>query len=291
MTTEIKNKLILVNSFVDEAFDAKKTSSYQLLLQIGIAKMLTGIYDKQKNKYIALETYSLANVHNFEGVADLIDDLFKQSKIAKNNFGAVTCVIVNNLSTIVPTALYEEDRKKMYLKFNASLAGNELVVTDELRSLNAKNIFAIPFSIKAKLDAEYNNITYVHASSTLIDPLVAMNKNQTGKKLYVHIQETHFETVVIDGKNLVFYNTFNYQTPEDFIYYLLFVYEQLQLNPEKIETIFLGEIEKTSAIYTLANKYIRTLKFGARGEGADLSYQLQTLPKHFHFTLFNSYLS
>ncbi len=291
MTTEIQNKLTLINSFVDEAFDAKKTASYQLLLQVGISSVLAGIYDKQKNKYIALEKYSFSNVHNFEGVSELLDTFLKESKIAKNAFGAVSCVIVNNLSTIVPDALYEEDRKKMYLKFNASLEGNEVVVTDELKSVNAKNVFAIPFSIKTKLDAQYQNVVYVHASSTLIDPLVASNKNQTGKKLYVHVQDTHFETVVIDGKNFIFYNTFNYQTPEDFIYYLLFVYEQLQLNPEKIETIFLGDVEKTSDVYTLANKYIRTLKFGARGDGADLSYQLQTLPKHFHFTLFNSYLS
>lgn len=145
--------------------------------------------------------------------------------------------------------------------------------------------------MKAKLDSHYNNIKYHHASSTLIDTLVANNKNQTGKKLFVHVQETHFETLLIDGKNLIFYNTFNYHSPEDFIYYLLFAFEQLQLNPEKIETILLGEIEKSSAVYTVTQKYIRTLKFAERSVDADYSYQLQTLPKHFYFTLFNSYLA
>lgn len=291
MTTEIKNKLTELHSFVDEAFDAKKTASYQLLLQIGISDILVSILDKQKNKYIALEKYTVSNVHNFDGVADLLETLIKESKITNHKFQSVTCTLINNLSTLVPNALFEEDRKRMYLKFNAALQGDELVLIDDIRSLDAKNVFAIPVSIKSKLDSHYNNVNYHHSSSTLIDTLVANNKNQTGKKLYVHVQSTHFETILVDGKNLTFYNTFNYQSPEDFIYYLLFVCEQLQLNPEKIETILLGEIEKTSAMYTFTQKYIRTIKFGERADSSDFSYQLQTLPKHFYFTLFNSYLA
>ena len=291
MTTEIKNKLTQLHSFIDEAFDAKKTASYQLLLQIGISDIQVAIQDKQKNKYIALEKYNITNAYNFEAVAELFDSLLKESKLINHKFQSVACIVVNNLSTLVPNVLYEDDRKKMYLKFNASLEGNEFIVVDEIRSLDAKNVFALPFSLKAKLDSQYNNIKYHHASSTLIDTLVANNKNQTGKKLFVHVQETHFETILIDGKNLIFYNTFNYHSPEDFIYYLLFAFEQLQLNPEKIETILLGEIEKSSAVYAVAQKYIRTLKFAERSVDSDYSYQLQTLPKHFYFTLFNSFIA
>lgn len=291
MTTEIKNKLTQLHSFIDEAFDAKKTTSYQLLLQIGISDIQVAIQDKQKNKYIALEKYNISNAYNFEVVAELFDTLLKESKLIDHKFQSVACIIVNNLSTLVPNVLYEDDRKKMYLKFNASLEGSEFIVVDEIRSLDAKNVFALPFSIKAKLDSQYNNVKYHHSSSTLIDTLVSNNKNQTGKKLYVHVQETHFETLVIDGKNLIFYNTFNYHSPEDFIYYLLFAFEQLQLNPEKTETILLGEVEKSSDIYSVSQKYIRTLKFAERSVDSDYSYQLQTLPKHFYFTLFNNFLA
>ena len=291
MTTEIKNKIIPVNSYIDESFDASKTSSFQLILQIGLSGLEIVVNDKPKNKYIALEKYDFQNCYNFDAVADLLESILKDNKLLNHKFQSVSCLIVSNLSTLVPDALYEEDRKKMYLKFNASLEGDELIVADDIKSLEAKNIFALPFSIKAKLDAHFRNISYHHASTVLIDSIVALNKNQTGKKLYAHIQSTHFETIVIDGKNLLFYNTFSHHAPEDFIYYLLFVCEQLQLNPEKIELIFLGEVEKSSAIYTAAQKYIRTIKFGERTEAIDYSYQLQTLPKHFYYTLFNSYIS
>jgi uncharacterized protein DUF3822 len=291
MTTGITNKITQLHSFIDEAFDPKKTSSYQLTLQIGISEIHIAVNDRQSNKFIALEKYSLQQVYNFDGVAEQLDSVLKESKITDHRFRSVSCIIVNNISTLVPDQLYESDRKKMYLKFNAALEGDEFISVDEIKSLEAKNVFALPFSIKAKLDGQYLNVTYHHISSTLIDVLVPENKNQSGKKLIVHVQQDQFQVLLLDGKNFLFYNTFSYHSPEDFIYYLLFVCEQLQLNPEKIDTVLLGEIEKTSAIYTTAHKYVRHLKFGERTGSFDYSYQLQTLPKHFYFTLFNNYIS
>jgi hypothetical protein len=291
MAAEIKTKLTLTQSLVDEGFDSNKTSTYQFIIQLGINEIRIAILDKQKNKFIALETYSILNAYNFNAVADVLPTLFKESKITNHKFQKVSCIVDNSLSTLVPSPLYEDDRKKLYLKFNASLEGDELIVTDEIKSLDAINVFALPVSVKGKMDAQFNKVNYHHLSTILIESLLASNKNQVAKKLYVHVQSTHFETLVIEGKNLVFYNTFNYYSPEDFIYYLLFSCEQLHLNPEKIELSLQGDIDRSSALYALIQKYIRTIKFAERSSGFEYSHQLQSLPLHAYFTLFNSYHS
>jgi hypothetical protein len=289
MTTDLKKKITQLHSFIDEAFDEKKTASYQLLLQIGVNDIQVAIHDKQQNKYIALEKYVVSNTDNFEALSDLFDILSKESKLIDHVFQSVVFIVVSNLSTLVPSVLFEEDKKEIYLNFNALLTEYEVIMADEIKSLDAKNIFALPASLKTKLNHKYSNVEYHHASSALIDTLTANNKNQIGKKIYIHIESNHFEILLIEGKNLIFYNSFNYHSTEDFIYYVLFVFEQLQLNPEKTETILLGEVEKSSALYALTNKYIRNIKFAERTVDSDYSYQLQTLPKHFNFTLFNSY--
>lgn len=290
MTIEIKNKITQACSYIDEAFDEKKVSDYHLVIQISIDSVWLAVNEKSKYKYIAFENYTFQHVYGFEVVSDLLDVLAKESRLMNRKYGSVACVIVNNLSTIIPSPLFEKSRKELYLKFNAKLQGDELVIVDELKNLDAKNVFALPINLKAKLEYLYKNISYHHFSSVLIEGLLIQNKNQTTKKLYVHVQPSHFEAIVIEGKNLLFYNTFNHHTAEDFIYYLLFVCEQLQLNPENIEVVLLGEIERNSDIYLIAQKYVRNLKFGERADDADYSYQLQTLPKHHYFTVFNSYL-
>ena len=298
MKTEIKNKINQEISFIDEAFDLKKISDYHLIIQISIDSILIAINEKpvvsraelSKNKFIAFEKYNFQNVYGYDIVVDLLDVLFKESRLLPHKYKLVSCVIVNNLSTIIPNPLFEEDKKKMYLKFNASLTGDELVLADDIKNLDAKNVFALPSLLKTKLENLYYKVNYHHFSTALIEGLLIQNKNQTTKKLFVHVQPSNFEAIVIEGKKLLFYNTFNHHTPEDFIYYLLFVCEQLQLNPENIEVTLLGEVEKNSGIYSIAQKYIRDLKFGERSLDADYSYQLQTLPKHLYSTIFNSYI-
>jgi hypothetical protein len=47
--------------------------------------------------------------------------------------------------------------------------------------------------------------------------------------MFVHINTGHFEIIVGTKTNLF---TFDYKTPEDFLYYILFTAEQLNLNPK-----------------------------------------------------------
>jgi hypothetical protein len=291
MTTGVKNKLSRVNSFVDEAFSTSSNSEYRLIILLGTDGLKAAVYDKQSNKFIAFEYFSFQNAFRPDVVAELFSSAAKESAIISHKYRNVTCVIENNLSTLVPEALYEADRKSMYLKFNSKLEGDELILEDRLSSLEARNIFALPFAVKAAVDSMFSNVKYHHYSSPLIEGLMIQSKNITKKQIFVHVQATHFEVTVTEGKKLLFYNSFNHHSPEDFMYYLLFVFEQLHLNPETSELQLLGEIERSSSIFNLLQKYVRNIKFGARADEADLSYQLQTLPRNYYFNVLNSYFT
>ena len=290
MITELSNKITATISFIDEAFDKAKAMGYQLVLQIGVEGVQLAVKEIQRNKYIALESYRFTDIYSFDTVVDLWNVLSGESSLVPVKYKAVTCLVVNNQSTIVPSPLFEDSKKGMYLKFNTAVQEDDLIVVDDIKNLDAKNVFALPLALKTKLASQFSGLVYHHCSTVLLESLLAQSKNLGAKKLFVHIYSSHFEAIVTEGKNLVFYNTFNFLTPEDFIYYLVFVYEQLQLNPETFEATFIGEVEKGSELYILAQKYIRNIKMGERTDSADYSYQLQTLPKHAFFTVFNNHL-
>jgi hypothetical protein len=73
----------------------------------------------------------------------------------------------------------------------------------------------------------------------------------------VHFSEGHFE-IIIQNQKLLFFNSFDYQTPEDFIYYVLFTAEQLSLNPENFPLELIGNIDSESH-FKIAYKYIRNV--------------------------------
>ena len=94
------------------------------------------------------------------------------------------------------------------------------------------------------------------------------------------------DILVCNKQGLQLFNTFKHQSAEDFIYYTLFICEQLELNTDKIDCCLLGEIDKPSGIYDLAYKYIRNIRFIKRNENIQLSPVINQIPEHFYYPLF-----
>jgi hypothetical protein len=284
-----ENIINLSFSFIDESFDLAQALSYTLLAEIAPDGIRLAVHDKIKNRFVAFEKYALSNKHTLIDVANLFEKTVKQSKLYSAQYTLVKCIVVNNLSTLVPEAFLEDGNEKTLLKLNVPLEWNDMVLVDNIKNAGIKNIFAIPFELKIKFETLFRNVSYSHYSSAIIDGVLSENKNQITPKLYLHLQNFNFEVVFVKGKELILYNTFNYYTPEDFIFYLLFVYEQLHLNTEIIDAVFIGDVEKNSECYQLAQKYIRNVSFGQRNDLVDMTYQMQTIPKHNYYTLLNKY--
>ena len=90
--------------------------------------------------------------------------------------------------------------------------------------------------------------------------LMAEAKNSKKESVFAIIQDDHFDLIVMDNSNLRFHNKFEYSTEEDFIYFLLFTAEQLELNPEEFDLILKGKITEEDALFKLAYKYVRNSK-------------------------------
>jgi len=55
------------------------------------------------------------------------------------------------------------------------------------------------------------------------------------------------------------FNSYEYQTPEDFIYYVLFVMEQLKMDPREQLIQLAGKIDEHSDLYKTVYKFIRNV--------------------------------
>ena len=75
-----------------------------------------------------------------------------------------------------------------------------------------------------------------------LQKLLEVSRNNEERKMFVHVSDSHFEIIILQNQKLQLFNTFDYKTPEDFIYYILFTAEQLHLNPEHFKLELLGKI-------------------------------------------------
>jgi len=289
LVAENKTKISPVFSLIDESFVRNRTANYHLSVQISNDGLSHCVLDIKQNRYIALETFSFSGIYNTEMLCDSISEVINQSVVLKNLFKSVIVSVVHEKSALVPSAFFEKGLEKQYLSFNHSIEADEEIKVYDLKSIDAKNVFALNQNVFRTLKTFYPNAVFNHHSSSLLESLSSGISNND-KKLFVHVQSSHFEIVLLRGKKPLYYNSFRHQTPEDFIYYLLFTCEQLKLDVEKTEFNLLGEIEKSSALYSMLYKYVRNIKLIERSDAFSYAYGFNDVQKHFYHNLLNQYL-
>ena len=195
----------------------------------------------------------------------------------------------------MPNALFNKDELATYHQYNFTPNEADNYYFDKFLNLSANNIYAVPDFIISCFD-NVKNKHFLHFSTPLIAAALLHAKNTNALSLIdVHVLPNSFQIIIIKNQQLALYNSFDYQTSEDFIYYLLFVLEQQKIDNKKVHIRLLGEVEKNSTIYTLLNTYINEVSFLEKNDllansSLKLSYIFDEISPTYYYSIFQQYL-
>ena len=276
------------SSYFDKSFNTTPPLSCILIIQINLHDVAVAIYDIEKNKFIGLESYRLAGLKKDDQIAGELDQLIaKRSWLAKK-FKQINVIYSNPVTTLIPQALFDKQEKDRYLNFNHPVQEESVTGINILKNAGAVSIFSIPVSLDKKIKSIWPGSALFHSSSVLIESLLINYKNKTtGKTLFVQVNTDYFDVVYIKNSKLYLHNTFKFKSKEDFIYFLLATIEQLKLNPEEVNIVLSGQIDKSSIYYEMVYQYIRNNEFIERNETFNYSYLFDKLAHHKYYVLFN----
>ena len=288
----------LTASHVDKALSKFATENYKLSIQLSTNGFSFSVLEINRNKLLSVESYELDKPESIspsvthESVVLLaIEELFLQFKWIGEKFAAVNFIVESDKSTLIPMPLFDPSEINTYLKFSHNVSKDEDIISNSMINLEAFNIFSIYKNLREKISSMFPDSTISNISNTLIEGILINHKNQNIKnKVFVNVRNSYFDVIIIHGKRLIFFNSFKYKTKEDFIYFLIFVFEQLRINPEEVELVLLGNIRKNSPLYEIAYNYIRKISFAKRSELIKYSYVFDDVPEHFFYNLLNSNL-
>ena len=234
------------------------------------------------NEVIEFSSYSFSKTKNSpELILEKLQDIFKKEKSLQYDFETVTVIHQNNLNTLVPNEYFKKDALKSYLKYSIKTIASDLITFDELDFMNSKNVYIPYVNINNFLFQNFGEFEYKHYSSVLLEKLFSIPTNDNG--CYIHVSKSTLDIVIIKNSNLQFFNIFEYKTKEDFMYYVLFTLEQLELSTEETLVSILGDIEEDSDLYRLIYTYIRNIDF-LSSKNAVFNNQKE-ISKHSNFIL------
>lgn len=190
-------------------------------------------------------------------------------------YKSVNLIYATDTATVVPASLFDPAKASEYLKFNTRILEGDYVEYDSLEALGMVVVHVPYVNINNYIFERYGSFSYYHANTLLLGQVVAKSSQHDGPKAYVHLLKGLFQCILMDKGQVLLANQFRYQTPEDFLYYLLFCFEQMQLDPNSIETVLMGAVEMDDPLYQIAYKYIRDVSIYDEDDAYWDSYQPQ----------------
>ncbi len=291
-----------IHSYSDPGFNQQRFYEYELIIRMAADGLVYCIRDINTNKFLHLEAFDLSDpskkpyipgeqLHSDTArVRYLLEDNLKW---LGNPFSKTIVMLEQGKSTLVPEALYSEEEKEIIYNFN--IAGgpfeNSELGQDTVRHANAFTIYHVDRPLMQLIAHHFPGASIRHYSGLMIQLLLMKFRNRDNHNtLYVNTGTSHVDMLRIRDKKLDYFNSFLYNTAEDLMYYLVFVVEQLKLNPETVELIMMGEVEKHSPLSDTLHKYIRNISFIERNADFRYSFVFDQLPGHYYYNLFNASL-
>jgi hypothetical protein len=270
---------------IDPALENHTAGLCDLLLLIDQSSFQLALSERKTSRLLALEVFKSHGekdiAHAFLKAATTESQLLKRFEFSKVKAGIITPAF-----TLVPDALFKPGDQQLYYELNFSNRDALEIKSSHVESQHLQIIFGIPAGLEKELNHLFQDPAILPHVQGILEAVSSQNKSDEEKQVFVNIRAGAIDVLVTEGRQPLLLNSYLCQTPEDILYYVLFVSEQLGLNPDSIQYILSGHTDYNSKTHLLLNTYIRNLTITAPPSGMQSGPIFEKLSLHHYYNLF-----
>lgn len=266
--------------------DADALSADNSLMKILItpSQLVYLIADNSSKTVVTLQPYQFSRITSTDDWLQSIDAIIEKDWLLKKEVAETRIGIFTPSFTLIPDKFDTGFTREEILKLNCRIADSSIIGSDSILNTNVHLVYALPGAIVEKLSWP-DTVSIQHTTSALVGYLLSSKEASEKERLYIYVQSSSFQLIFIRDNSLRFCNSFNYKSPEDFMYHLLFCCKQLRLDHELVPLTLMGEVMRDSSLFQLLVKYIRQVEFSKPCTALNF-HSDYPLPAHFFFNLF-----
>jgi hypothetical protein len=260
----------------------------QLFIQTGPDYFQYCILDTEKNDFISLADYRAeAGKYHTGTWQEAIRQLISSDEILNRKYPSVIIAVDVPYHSVIPAALFDPGRLQDHFQLNYNIPESLEYKADHLKELDAWNAFAIEKDWTELVKKHFSQEIIIHSTTPLLTRFSMIHRqNPALKQIFLHFSGKRFDIALFSENMLLFFNTFQFETNEDVLYFTLYAAEQLKLRANEASIRICGEIEEDSDLVILLKEYFRELTFLNRPEGFNYN-PLFDFPVHRYQTLFS----
>ncbi len=273
---------------LESDFNKKLSTAYQLSILIGVDSLVYFAFDANNN-VLLLRAIPYAQTPSAEGfsLTEELKKIFAREDLLSYLFRRVKITMPDIQPVLVPARLYNEYEKTTYFSELMSQGRADSIQNDEVEELALQLLYPTDPALMAVLKKQFPTAKfYNNTTPYLLGCRKTLNEAQT-HNLYAHFTQKNVYISLFEKKNLLFSNSFKFQTAGDILYYILLTYNQHNLDPAKHPLNLSGQLMANSEIFKTLYRYIGDLKFVPFPNFLNFGRKFGDVPAHIFFDLYS----
>ena len=221
-------------------------------------------FSVQKGEDVAYEPYVVksgvsmaANLREAFKTSDLL-----QLTLADNGQSVPlvrTRVALDTDVMMVPIEQFDEAGMKDMYSYAFPSCSQDAVVYDVLPDLNAVAVFSVNRDLRLVLSDHFPNVRLMPIMGPVWRHLHQRSFTGRREKLYAYFHERRMEVFAFRHNRFKFCNSFEAVRSADALFFLLYVWKQLQLQPEYDELHIVGDIPDKESMLDELHRYLQNV--------------------------------
>lgn len=205
---------------------------------------------------------------------DLMMEIMRESRLLDKSYTETKVYANSPFAVLIPAGQFNKQIAEDYLSVSFGEAHRQVMRYDELSAdMGIVTAFRLEEEVPEQINRRLIMVEFHHVFSKMAEHLLQQD-NKATDKIKVQFYYKHIIVGVMKNSQLHLVQFFNYQTPEDVLYYLLNICQQLGLHTAQVVLEISGMIDLQSALYNELNKYFATI--------AMEEVNMKNLPQDFH---------
>ncbi len=243
----------------DRSFNLSQTINYALSIRFIPGGFCFIVFNRHDKRILHFAEITDKN----KDLKSLFRENTATNSMLQRPFDEILCVWDTPLYTILPNSVFSEENATRFwtLNFGDSNTQELTFFSDKLKLPEIVNVYAVPTEYVTFLQEFFPSIQFINQQSVQIISSLFENKKENNTQVCIQIHPDFFDVLVLQKGKIKLANSYRFQSKDEFLYFSLNLFEQLQLDSHTTEIILSGETsekdEKTAAL----RKYIRTVNF------------------------------
>lgn len=236
--------------------DLSNTEQCTLSVRLSAEEFSYSIYNPAQEKAYR---FFKKDTHENLSMAANVKEAIKENDFLKKAYRKVNVMVVTKKFTLIPFELFEDEQVETILYHSHTRNENEIVLYNILKKANVVVAFAVDKSAHWQILDQFPDAHFYCQASPLTEYLSGRSKQGNNLKMFAYLRKSSVDVMCYDRGKVLLINNFKCSETADIIYYLLYVWKQLDFNQERDELHLMGNSPNKESVANELKQFVRQL--------------------------------